>query len=168
MDIKTKKILLISFIFVIIIGVVSLFYNVRSYKDFEFKTGTYFCQMNIINENNGKVFKWDIGIAKNNAKSGIIENEVNRKSLTKFRDTVSEIIQKRFEVFLAIVYLIFILTVFVTVQKDSQILKKVGNKRAFQLFIILLIIFLIYKISIYIVELNVLYKDINFYFSLVS
>ena len=168
MDIKTKKILLISFIVVIIIEAVSLFYTVHSSKDFEFKSGTYFCQMNIINENDGKVYKWDIGIAKNNTKSGIIENELNGESLTKFRDTVSEIIQKRFQVFLVIVYLIFILTVFVTVQKDGQILKKAANKRPFQLFIVLIIIFLIYKISISLVELNVLYKDINFYFSLIS
>lgn len=145
-----------------------MFHTVHSTKDFEFKTGTYFCQMNIVNKNNGKFYKWDIGIAKNNAKSGIIENEVNRESLRKFRNTISEILQKRFEVFLTIVYLIFILTVFVTVQKDSQILKKSDNKRSFQLFIILLIIFLIYKVSISFIKLNALYKDINFYFSLIS
>jgi len=168
MDRKTKKIVLIASMVLMFIIAISLIYTVHRIKDFEFRTGTYFCQMNIIDEGNGKSFKWNIGIAKENVKSGIIENRVNGESLTKFRDTVASIDEKRFEVFLVIVYLIFILTIFVAVQKDRQISKNVSNKRIFQVFITLLIIFLIYKISISFIELNVMYKDIEFYFGLIS
>ena len=168
MDSKTKKIVLIASMVLIVITAISLFYSINITKDFEFKTVAYFCKMEIINEGNTNVYKWDIGIAKNNTKSGIIENESNGESLEKFRGTVGRITRKRFEVFLVILYLIFILIIFASVQKDSQILKNESNKKSFQLFIVLLIIFLIYKISISFFELNGLYKDINFYFSLIS
>lgn len=92
MDSRTKKITLIAFMVLIVIAVASFFYNVKNSKDFEFKTGKYFCKIDIINE---------------------------------------------------------------------------GTKKVFQLFSTLLLIFLFYKISIYFVELNGLYKDINFYFNLI-
>ncbi|HEY5587530.1 MAG TPA: hypothetical protein VIK86_01085 [Candidatus Paceibacterota bacterium] len=168
MDSKTKKIVLIASMVLIIITAIALFYSVNITKDFEFKTGEYFCKMEIINEGNTNIYKWDIGIANNNTKNGIIENVSNRESLEKFRGTVGGITKKRFEVFLVILYLTFILIVFASVQKDSQILKNESYKKIFQLFNTLLIIFLIYKISISFFELNGLYKDINFYFSLLS
>ena len=168
MDSKTKKIVLIASMVLIIITAIALFYSVNITKDFEFKTGEYFCKMEIINEGNTNIYKWDIGIANNNTKNGIIENVSNRESLEKFRGTVCGITKKRVEVFLVILYLTFILIVFASVQKDSQILKNESYKKIFQLFNTLLIIFLIYKISISFFELNGLYKDINFYFSLLS
>jgi len=168
MDSRTKKIVLFASMFLVIVVAVCLFCSVNINKDLEFKTGVYFCKMDIINEGNTKVFKWNIAIDKNNSINGLIENKSNGVNLEKFRDTVVEIKQKRFEVLLAIIYLIFILIIFASVQKDSQILKNESTKKFFQIFITLIVIFLIYKINLSFFELNLLYKDINFYYKLIS
>ena len=112
MDRKTKKIVLISFIVGIVMIIVSLFYMVNSSKDLELRSGTYFCKMYILNQGTTRNFKWDLSISKNDSKNSVIENASNSKSLKKFRNTISEIIKKRYEMFALILYLIFVLIIF--------------------------------------------------------
>jgi len=168
MDSKTKRnVIVASMVLVVIVGVL-FFYNISSTKNFEFRTGGYFYKANIINKGSSKNYKWDIGISKNNSKKGVVEDESNIESLEKFRDTIEKISGKKFEVFSMILYLLFILVIIEIVRKDSQILKAARSNKIFKLFVTILVIFLICKISISFVELNNLYKNINFYFGLIS
>jgi len=164
-DSRTKKTVCIASILLIAIGALSLLYSVSITKAFELKSGAYFCKIDITGEGNARIYKWDIGVAENNMKSDIVQTVSNEKTLDKFKDTVGDVTKKRLELFLAIIYLLFVLIIFATVQKDRQIMK--SNKRFFQLFTAFLVVFLICIISISFVELNQLYKDINYYYSLI-
>ncbi|MBL4937008.1 hypothetical protein JK636_14735 [Clostridium sp. YIM B02515] len=168
MDIKTKKIVLIASVILFGLVVISFFYTIKNNSAFETRTGSLFYKIGVVNEGNTEVFKWDIGITKNNAKSGIIENESNEKFLVNFRNTVNGLTQKRFEVFLDIAYLIFIIVIYVSVQKDSKISKNKSNKKSFNIIMLLLIIFFVYKIGLSFVELSRLHKEVNFYFKIIS
>jgi hypothetical protein len=163
LDSKTKKTIFVASAFLAVIVILSLFYHVNRIKTFESKTGSYFYKIDILSEGNTKGYQWNIGIDKNNNKSGIVENESNGKTLEKFRDTVGGITNKRLELFLATVYLLFVLIMSVSAQKDGQISK--SNKEQFQLFAAVLVVFLICIISIFFVGLNGLYQDISFYYS---
>lgn len=169
MDKKAKKAIIIAALVYVVLVAVSWFdfLNFNS-KDLEYRTGTYFCKISIINEGSTKVYKWDIAISKNITKSGIVENESNGKSLENFRDIIGEINRKRLNLNLAIADLLFALIVFVYVQNGGKILKNKNNKKAIQVIIILIVIFFIYRISISYIELHYLYKDINYYFNLIS
>ena len=68
----------------------------------------------------------------------------------------------------SILYLIFVIIVFQSVQKDSQLYKNENNKKFFRVFFMLLILFLIYKVIIISIDLNGFYKDIDYYFKLIS
>ncbi|MEK6265916.1 MAG: hypothetical protein N2B06_14285 [Clostridium sp.] len=168
MDIKTKKIISIASIILLIITTVSLFYMVNTSRDLELKSGTHFCKIEISNEDNTKIFNWNIGISNNKTKTSIIENEFNNKLLEEFRSTLGKMIIKKYKIFYLLLFSIFVSIVFASVQKDSQLYKNKNNKLVFQIFFILLIIFLIYRIIISFVDLNGLYKDINYYFKLIS
>ena len=96
MDSKTKKIVLITSMALIVILTASLLYMANTSKDLELRSGRYFCRMDILNESNTKIFEWDIGISKNKTKKNIIENEFNSKTLEKFRNTTSDIIKGSF------------------------------------------------------------------------
>jgi hypothetical protein len=168
MDRKTKITVLISSIFLIVICALSVLYHVNNIKVYEAKTGAYFCKINIIQEDNTKIYQWNIGIDRNSIKSGIVENETNGKTLEKFKDTVHGITEKRLQLFLAVVYLLYVIILFVSAQKDSYILANKRNKKYFQLFIVLLVIFILYKITDSFVTLSGLYQDINLYFNLIS
>ncbi len=167
MDIKTKKITLIASVILFGLVVISFFYTIKNSNAFERRTGSIFYKIGFINEGNAQVYKWDIGIAKNNGKSDIIENESNEKPLVNFRNTVNVLTQKRLEVVLEIAYLIFIIVISVSVQKDSKIFNNQSNKKSFNIVMVLLIIFFVYKIGLSFVELSRLHKDINFYFEII-
>lgn len=169
MDRKTKRVLIIAVLVYIVVVAVSWFnYINNNSKDLECRTGAYLCKISIINEGNIKVHKWDIAISKNNTKSGIIENESNRKSLDKFWDTVLNINTKRLNLSLAIADLLLALIIFIYVQNGGKILINKDNKKTMQIIIMLLVIFFVYRISISYIELRGLYKDINYYFNLIS
>ncbi|MDV3426055.1 MAG: hypothetical protein LIR50_02550, partial [Bacillota bacterium] len=166
MNSKTKKFIIIAALVYIILVALSWFKFINNNsKDSEYRTGTYFCKISIINEGGTKVHKWDIAIAKNNTKSGIVENESNGKSLDKFWNTVLNINTKRLNLSLAIADLLLALIIFVYVQNGGKILKNKVNKKTIQIIIILFAILFIYRISISYIELRGLYKDINYYFN---
>ena len=77
------------------------------------------------------------------------------------------LIKKRNEMFDSILYLIFVIIVFQSVQKDSQLYKNQNNKKILKTFFTLLMIFLIYKGIIVFIDLNRFYNDINYYFMLI-
>jgi hypothetical protein len=154
-------------VILLVLVVISFFYSIKNVNVFENRTGSLFYKIGFINEGNEQVYKWDIGIDKNTGKSDIIENDSNGKSLVNFRSTVDGLSQKRLEVFLEIAYLIFIIVISVSVQKDSKIFKNQSNKKSFNIFMMLLIIFFVYKIGLSFVELSRLHKDINFYFEII-
>ena len=168
MDSKTKKTIFIASIFLIVICALSVLYHVNNYKAYEVKTGACFCKIDRVGQGDTAVTKWNIGIADNNVKSGIVQNESNRKTLEQFKDTVGGITEKKLELFLAIIYFLYVVILFVSAQKDSHIRENKRNKKYFQLFIALLIIFLIYKITDSFVTLSVLYQNMNYYFDLIS
>lgn len=168
MDSKTKKVIIIAALVYIVLVALSWFNYINNSKALECRTGAYFCKISIINEGSTKVHKWDIAIAKNNTKSGIVENESNEKSLDKFWNTVLNINTKRLNLSLAIADLLLALIIFVYVKKGGQIFKNKDNKNISQIFVMLLVIFFIYRISISYIELHGLYKDINYYFNLIS
>jgi|GEM_PF-1765805 len=168
MDIKTKKIVLTASVILLVLVVISFFYSIKNVNVFENRTGSLFYKISFTNEGNEHVYKWDIGIAKNTGKSDIIENYSNGKSLVNFRNTVNGLAQKRFEVFLEIAYLIFIIVISISVQKDSKIFKSQSNRKSFNIIMALLIIFFVYKIGLSFVELSRVHKDINFYFEIIS
>lgn len=168
MDTKTKKIVFIASMIIFVLVIFSFFYSIKNTNAFETRTGSLFYKIGIVNEGNTKFYKWDIGITKNNIKSGIIENESNEKFLEKFKNTVEGFSQKRFEVFLVIVDLLFVIVIFVSVQKDSKLFKNKINKKLVNLILLLFIIFLVYKSGFSLVELNRLHKDLNFYFGRIS
>jgi hypothetical protein len=168
MDIKTKKIALTASVILFGLVVISFFYTIKNTNAFENRTGSLFYKIGFINEGNEQVYKWDIGIDKNTGKNDIIENDSNGKALVNFRSTVNGLAQKRFEVFLEIAYLIFIIVISVSVQKDSKIFKNQINKKSFNIIMLILIIFFVYKIGFSFIELSRLHKDINFYFKIIS
>lgn len=168
MDSKTKKVLIIAVLVYIVLVAVSWLNYINNSKDLECKTGAYLCKISIINKGNTKAHKWDIAISKNKTKSGIIENESNGKPLNKFWDTINNINTKRLNLSLAIADLLLAIIVFVYVQNGGKILKNKDNKKTMQIIIMLLVIFFVYRISISYIELHGLYKDINYYFNIIS
>lgn len=168
MDSKTKKILLSASIAFTAIFMVSMFYTFNKNKDFEFRSGTYFCKITILDEATKRVYKWDVGISKNNIKNNVKESELNKKALENFRKTINEISSKKLSLFLLILYLTFVIIVYVSVQKDSKIYQIIDDKKSFQYFITLLMIFLIYKVFISYIKLDRLHKDAIYFFKLIS
>jgi len=165
---RTKKILVVGFIALVFIVTVSMYFLFNNRKDLAFRSGTLFYKVNILNEDSARIYKWDVGISKNNIKNSVNQSESNREALDKFRKTINEISVEKFSLFLLILYLIFVLIVFVTVEKDNQIYKSKNDKKLFRLVIIMLMIFLIYKIINCSIELNGLHKDIIYYFNIIS
>ncbi len=134
----------------------------------EFRSGKYYCKIDILNENSIEILKWNVAISKNNIKNNIIENDFNKETLRSFRNNINEIRFKRFYLFLFLLYLIFILKIFRNLRKDSQLCKRENNKKSLEPFITIIMIFLIYKIIISSIELNQLCKDIVYYFNLIK
>ncbi|HZK53668.1 MAG TPA: hypothetical protein VFC84_05695 [Desulfosporosinus sp.] len=168
MDSKTKKTLLIASAIFALIVTMYMFHIFSSSKELEFRSGTYYCKMNITSENTPKVFSWDLGISKNNIKNDIVENESNSQILEQFRQTVNQISSKRFSLLLFLLYLIYIMIIFLSIEKDSKLYKKESDKKILQLLITLMIIFLICLITNASIELNGLSKHAFYYFSLIK
>jgi glucose uptake protein GlcU len=88
--------------------------------------------------------------------------------LEKFRDTVVELKQKRFEMVLEALYLLFVVVILASIKKDSKINKNENSNKSSNILFMTLIAFVIYKIGISFIELNRLHKDIDFYFRMIS
>lgn len=165
MDDKTKKCLLITSVILVLIVAAYMFYIFNSSNDLEFRSGAYYCEISIINENNAAVHKWNVGISRSNVKHNLVESENNKEILEKFRKTIVEISSKRFNLVLLVSNLVFTLIAFVTVSRDSQLYKKGNDEKFFQLLTMLILVFLVYKITISFIQLNRLHKNIIYYFN---
>ncbi|HCQ91701.1 MULTISPECIES: hypothetical protein [unclassified Clostridium] len=168
MSSKTRKKILIDSVIFAIILVVFMLYISNYSQGLEFRSGKYYCKIDILNENSTEILKWDMAISKNNIKNNIIENDFNKETLENFRNNISEISVKRFHLFVFLLYLIFILKIFIDLRKDSQLYKRENNKKSLQLSITIIMIFPIYKIIISSIELNQLCKDVVYYFNLIK
>lgn len=168
MSSKTKKNILIDSVIFAIILVVSMLYIFNSSQELEFRSGKYYCKIDILDENSIRTLKWDVGISKNNIKNDIIENNFNKETLENFRNNISEISVKRFHLFVFLLYLIFILKIFINLRRDSQLYKRENNKKSLQPFVTITMSFLVYKIIISSIELNQLCKDVAYYFNLIK
>lgn len=169
MDSKTKKIMLMAFIIYTIIFIVYMFYESKSATNLEVRSGTYYSKLNILDEGNTRVFNWDVGISKNNVKRGVVKNEFNIEPFEKFRGAIINIKNTKSKLFLILLYLIFLIAVaFIILPKDAQLFKEKNNKKAIHRFILLIIIYLVFRTSIYFIELNRLHKDIVYYFALIK
>jgi len=168
MDRKTKKAVLITTIIFFIIAITFMFYKINNIKALQGSSGAYFYKINILKEESKRLSKWDIGISKNDIKTSVNESDSNRKTLDKFRTTIDQISLKKITLFSLSLYLIFILIIFVITKKNKQIYKNKKEKIILQVFITLLVIFLVYKIFTSSIYLNGLYKDAIYYFKLIS
>ena len=168
-DNKTKKIILMAFIIFTTIFIVYMFYEFKNATNLEVRSGTYYSQLNILDEGNTKIVNWEARVSKDNAKKGTAKNEFNIEPFEKFRDAIINIKSTKSKLFLILLYSIFLIVVtFVILPKDAQLFKEKNNKKAFQGSISLIIIYLVFRTSIYFIELNRLHKDIVYYFALIK
>jgi hypothetical protein len=165
MNNKTKKMIAISFIAAIFLSVIPLLILNSKPDPMEYKSGNYYCKINIIGSGT-RNFKWDIGLSKN-SKISINETDRNRENLEYFRKAVRDISSRKITLYMIIIYMLFVLFVFTIVHRDNLILKNEKDKKIFKSVIAVTIIFLSFKIIISLVELNWLYDDINYYYSLI-
>lgn len=168
MDNKTKKIMLMASIIFTIIFIVYMLCEFKSATNLEVRSGTYYSKLNILDEGNTRVFNWEVGISKNNVKRGVVKNEFNIETFEKFRDAIISIKSVRSNLFLFILYLIFMVIASISIQKNAQLFKEKNSKKIFHVFITLLITYLLFRISVYFIELNRLHRDIVYYFTLIN
>lgn len=169
MDNKTKKIMLMAFIIFAIIFIVYMLYEFKSAANLEVRSGTYYSKLNILDEGNTRVFNWEARVSKNDVKRGVVKNEFNIEPFEKFRDAIINIKSTKSNLFLILLYLIFLIVVtFIILPKNAQLFKDKNSKKIFHIFIILLITYLIFRTSIYFIELDRLHKDIVYYFTLIK
>jgi hypothetical protein len=163
---KSQRIITIFFIASIIMALVPYQIFCSRLDSMKCQTGKYYYRINIIGSGS-RNFNWDIGISKNN-KISISETERNRGNLEYFRKAVDDIIYKKFELCMIIIYMISVLIFFAYLQRNNSLYKSEKDKKAIQVFITILIIFLSFKIILSFVDLNWLYKDVNYYYSLIA
>jgi hypothetical protein len=162
---KSQKLVIMFFIASIIAALVPylIFCSKLDYMGSEI--GKYYYRINIIGRS-ARSYKWDIGISKYN-KISINENEHNRENLEKFRKTVNDAVNEKFKLVMIILYMMLVLIFFAYLQRNNTLYKNEKDKKAIRIIISVLIIFLSFKIIFSFTELNWLYKDINYYYSLI-